>query len=341
MNKSFSLYTASIRKYIQNYLISQIADLREINQWGNDVITRLEKFASTGKLIRGCLVLFSHAAYRGRRKNEAMKVAGAIELIHAGLLIHDDIMDRDPLRRGSPSIYQQYQNLAETGYFKNPSHYGISQGINAGDLCFFLAFALLGNLKSFSRELTRVVIAQMQDISTSSTLTYPSYQEIINLYRYKTARYTFSLPLSLGALLAGQKEPELKQLENLGETMGLIFQMKDDELGIFGNAKQTGKPVGSDIRENKKTLYYYYLMQKTDKVEKHKLLSIFGKAELTLKDLDAVRGAIKRLKIDRLIDGEIKRLAKQAKLQISKLTVGAQAKEELLSLLAFAQTRNK
>lgn len=89
--------------------------------------------------------------------------------------------------------------------------------------------------------------------------------------RLKTARYTFSLPFMLASKRAKTSQTEQSQLEQLGECIGLLYQVRDDELNLFGDSKSTGKPVGSDIRERKKTLYYIYLLNATSEMEKQQL----------------------------------------------------------------------
>jgi geranylgeranyl diphosphate synthase type I len=125
----------------------------------------------------------------------------------------------------------------------------------------------------------------MMDLQLGAGQEFPSEQEILRLYTWKTARYSFSLPLSAGALLAGCSESQVKALERVGELAGLAFQMRDDELGLFGNPEETGKVKGSDLREGKKTLLLALALQKLDGAARAELLSLVGKREASQAEL--------------------------------------------------------
>jgi geranylgeranyl diphosphate synthase type I len=149
--------------------------------------------------------------------NEALPLACALELFHAAFLIHDDIMDGDAVRRGKPSMHAQV---------------GESVALSIGDMAIFCGYDVLSHLGQelvsyISRELANVTVAQMHDV-------YPREEQtrdaLLHTYTYKTARYTFSLPLAAGAILAGAPGETIAQLERLGESMGILFQIRDDEL---------------------------------------------------------------------------------------------------------------
>ena len=115
---------------------------------------------------------------------------------------------------------------------------------------------------------------------------------VLDLYRYKTGRYTFSLPLAVGSTLGGAGEDVLDLLDTLGEDLGILFQLKDDEMGLFGDEVETGKPVGTDIREGKKTLFHLYLFEAAGPDERVRLQEIFGNREADEKQIRMVLDAI-------------------------------------------------
>lgn len=243
---------------VDTYLISHLSvqKKRAINTYESDLIERLVPFVTSGKSIRGCLTVFSYTLFQQGSIDSVVPTAAAMELFHSGFLIHDDIMDRDAVRRGMPAMHAQYGHSAAT------AHYGTSIAINAGDYCFFCGYQLLAKQNNLSNalaeiisgEFTRVTSAQMADVSGSSQTTEFSLDDILSLYRYKTARYTFSLPLMVGATLANAPEVYIRKLELVGETLGILFQIRDDELNLIGDSRQTGKPVGSDRISGKQTV---------------------------------------------------------------------------------------
>ena len=261
-----------------------------------------------------------------------MRAAAAMEIIHSSLLIHDDIMDNDRLRRGGRTIFVQYEQAGRRARAADPAAFGRSMGICAGDVGYFLAWEILSGLALdaerkvellalVSRELSYVGLAQMQDVAFSAFPRIPSRDDVLALYIYKTARYTFALPLMAGALLAGAPAVERRKLCELGERLGVIFQVRDDELGIFGSEAETGKPVGSDIREGKKTLLYLELIRRARGAEKRRLEELFGKPDLTASESKRVREAIEGLgargTLERLMEG----LAKEALRIIHSLSI--------------------
>ena len=139
-----------------------------------------------------------------------------MEIIHSSLLIHDDIMDNDRLRRGERTVFAQYEQLGRGRRAADAGRFGSAMGICAGDVGYFVAGDILaplpldpevkGPLLSLVfRELAYVGLAQMQDIAFGAFDRTPARDEVIALYLYKTARYTFSLPLMAGALLGGAR----------------------------------------------------------------------------------------------------------------------------------------
>lgn len=239
-----------VDNHLRSYLKEKQQKLSQINSLGSDVISRLIPFATSGKTTRGSLAVYIYSLFQTKLNANIYNAAAALELFHSGFLIHDDIMDKDSLRRGRPSIWEQYKNSSHN------EHIGISQAINTGDLCFFMAQELLSGLNLndiVSKELQPVIIAQMQDVISGTSVPL-SKDDVLSLYRYKTARYTFSLSMTVGATLARIPAEHIAIFDRLGESMGLLFQIRDDELSVEGDSAITGKPVGSDEKNAKQTL---------------------------------------------------------------------------------------
>jgi geranylgeranyl diphosphate synthase type I len=266
-------------------------------------------------MIRGILVRLGYELCAAEGPDAAMdrvldRAGAAMEFLQAGLLIHDDIMDRDTLRRGSTTVHTQYERDAAAAQAADPVHHGESLGVCAGDVAFFLGFHELASLPvppalqerarevaAFSaQELCWVGVAQMQDVRSGAggIGSNPDPAQILRVYRYKTGRYTFSLPLVIGARLAGGSQAHVEALDQAGENLGVVFQLKDDELGIFGDAAQSGKRADSDIREDKKTLLRHFLFEAADAQLRTKLEAVFGSREPGEEGLEFVRAAMER-----------------------------------------------
>lgn len=352
MKDFFQKYKPEIDNYLKRFLSKKEKELQKTNRWGKDVSRRFAKFVDQGKTIRGSLVVISYLMNKNGKTDEVIKAAAAIELLHSSLLIHDDIMDKDILRRGLPTTFSQYEELGKKENIKSPRVFGENLAICAGDIGYFLAFEILSSLNIsprikggiislYSKELVSVGLGQMQDTYLGNTTKKVKEEDILNVYLYKTARYTFSLPFATGAILAGANEKTVKKLQSLGEYLGVIFQIKDDELGIFGSQKEIGKPVGSDIKEGKRTLYTFYLLKKANQNEMRKLKNILGNGDIKAKDIRFVRTLIEKHKIDQEIDKKLEELEEKSKKLILSLESKEKYKEILLTLLAYNLRRKR
>jgi geranylgeranyl diphosphate synthase type I len=256
-------------------------------------------------------------------RTEIFKLAAALELLQAGLLIHDDIMDEDSLRRGMPTMHKRFEREAVGSGARDPAHLGESLALCAGDICYFSAWNLLSGFgteiqRLFSQELAKVCLAQARDVRFGARQSFPALDEILEVYAYKTARYTICLPLMAGALASGRPDA-LPLLEDIGLNLGLIFQLKDDYLGLFGDESRLGKPVGSDLREGKKTPYMILLRPLLSDPERQRFDSIFGNDSIRPADVDYLRSLILRHDIDKILAKTEKEYSRKAQDSLSKL----------------------
>jgi len=216
-----------------------------------------------GKRLRPVIAYLSCEAVGGDGL-KAIPFAVALELIHTFTLIHDDIMDKDEMRRGMEAVHKKFgENIA----------------ILAGDTLFAKAFEIISSMKDAEivKKLTKnaalmskeICEGQAMDI-TFERMEYVEEREWLNMIEKKTARMFENASMG-GAIVGNGNEKEIKALQNYGLNLGMAFQIWDDCIDIIG--KNTGKPVGSDIREGKKTLMYLHAYKNTDK----KWLEEYGK----------------------------------------------------------------
>lgn len=341
-----------LRGDLAGFLAAKRGEAAGLRPWGRDVLRRLEKFTRQGKMIRGCLVALGCEMAGGRASGAAAVRAGtAFELIQSGLLIHDDIMDRDPRRRGGPSIHEQYALLAPDLSGPEAAHYGTSLAICAGEIAIFLAFEAMAGLpgparrtaaveRLFAAEFGLVGIGQMLDVEAGSSRGPVSRRHILEIYRIKTARYSFYLPLAAGWLLGGGRRSGLPALERLGEDLGLVFQIKDDELGLYGRPSMTGKPVGSDIREGKRTLYAAGLLERADGPDAARFGRLFGRPDATDADIRFVQDLAERLGVREDVRAVMDRLGRRARRRIGALPVRKEHRDILQGLLEYSLGRS-
>lgn len=256
--------------------------MTELNQhyapygdWTKDALSRIAEYTARGKMLRGVLVMLAGQGYSdGQASPAILDAAVAMELLQSFLLIHDDVMDRDPMRRGKASIHSQYSLRGEKiSDEAERAHYGNSMAICCGDIAFAIVGlqinAALRNspllsasihskiIDLYHSEVVRVGGAQMDDITFSSIPTEePSPHDVLKLYRNKTGYYSIVLPLTFGALFSNQQQ-EIPLLERLGCLLGEVFQIRDDLLGLDEEVNKDGdeviKSMVSDITNRKRT----------------------------------------------------------------------------------------
>lgn len=327
----------------------------QVSPWAPDLLRVLLPFSSQGKMIRGSLVSLGLKLFDENppdcQRSAANKTGAVMELFQSLLLIHDDIMDQDDFRRGKPSVHYQYRLGAQNRGDRQEQRLGENLGICMGDVSGFLGFEILADLdlepirlkrliRLCSRELCYVGLAQMEDVHNGFRTDEPSIADIIKLYRYKTGRYTFSLPLMAGAIIAGQGEDCLELLGELGELYGIIFQIKDDEIGLFAPPETSGKPQGSDIKEDKKTLYRYYIFARASVDERARLAAIYGNKSAGQAEIEWVLNLHRTLGIEALVSHELASTVTRATILAEKIQgLTAFGHRALTSVLRYNQER--
>lgn len=261
--------------------------------------------SSGGKRLRPYIVLKVSELFGGTSR-KAMPAAAAVELIHNFSLVHDDIMDNDEVRHNVPTVHASY---------------GVPLAILAGDILFSKAFQMMavGGLregiteKSISEMVSRLSTAcinvcegQAIDMQMASNASQSySQTDYIHMIEKKTASL-FELSCSLGVLSADNRKIEdLDRLSVFGKNIGIAFQLIDDLIGIVGDPQITGKAVGNDIREGKKTFPMVLVLEKAELNERNKLLKLFGSRRTTDVELREATRIISNLGIE----GEIRSLA--------------------------------
>ncbi|RLP78052.1 polyprenyl synthetase family protein [Mycetocola tolaasinivorans] len=199
-------------------------------------------------------------------------VGAALEIFHAAALAHDDILDNSDTRRGEPAIHRRFEKLsADAGWRGDHAAFGVGSAILFGDMLLSwsdeLMYTTLAGLPEsaaaparaeYQQMRTDVTAGQYLDVLEESAWFGHSDEELIERARtiltYKSAKYSVEVPLALGASTAGATPAQIEALREYGLAVGTAFQLRDDILGVFGDARVTGKPSGDDLREGKRTL---------------------------------------------------------------------------------------
>ena len=158
----------------------------------------------------------------------------------------------------------------------------------------------------------------------------------MDVYRLKTAQYTFECPLHIGAMLAGASRKDLKIISDYAIPAGIAFQIKDDILGMFGDQEKIGKPVGSDLRQGKQTLLIAKALQKASKADREKIKAALGNKNLTKKEVVEILRIIKRIRALEFAEKLAKKHINQAKLALKKFSRQGRDKDTIQKLDTIA-----
>ncbi|TYD00028.1 polyprenyl synthetase family protein [Arthrobacter echini] len=259
----------------------------------------LEQCTAGGKRFRPRLVMSAYQMLGGSDVGNAAEVGAAFELLHTALIVHDDVIDRDFVRRGIPNVSGRYRMIAEKAGMtpEGARHVGFSAGVIAGDLALSNAHRLLervettaGVRRRLGEILDEAVFAsaagEFLDIETSFDTTIPPLEDIVHMARLKTSVYSFEGPLQAGAVLAGAEEDVITRLGDFGRDAGIAYQVADDILGVFGNETRTGKTNWGDLREGKRTALMSFV---STRPEWESISSLVGNPAMSAADADYVR----------------------------------------------------
>jgi len=274
-----------------------------------------------GKRLRPVLTLMATDIFESDHK-KALDAALAVEVFHNFSLVHDDIMDDAPLRRGQDTVHEKWD---------------VNTGILSGDAMLINAYQLFENYegetfralaKLFSKTAIEVCEGQQYDVDfeTRDDVTLPEYLKMIE---YKTA-VLVGAALKMGAIVAGTTKTNCDRIYEFGRDLGIAFQLQDDYLDAFGDPKTFGKQVGGDIIENKKTFLYLTALERLDPAQSIQLQHLFS---INPQDPSEKVETVKQLFIEsgasEAIQKEIENYTHQALKVLDELEVKEENKENL------------
>ena len=274
-----------------------------------------------GKRIRPILTMLSCDLFDGNYK-DSLDAALAVEVFHNFSLVHDDIMDEAPLRRGNQTVHQKWD---------------LSTAILSGDVMLILAYQLFENYnknifvalaKLFSKTAVEVCEGQQLDIDFSK-LNDINSTKYLNMVELKTA-VLIGASMKMGAIVAKASDNEQENIYEFGKNLGIAFQIQDDFLDSFGDEKKFGKVIGGDIIENKKTLLYVKSMEIFTEKDKMKLTKLYSSKHLDeSKKIEVVKELFLKYNIPSIIENEINYYTQLAFKKLDNLNISDHKKDFL------------
>ena len=277
-----------------------------------------------GKRVRPTLTLMTCDALK-KEYEQAIYASLALELFHNFSLIHDDIMDNAPLRRGNPTVHSKWD---------------LNTGILSGDAMLILAYQLFENYPPdlfkelavlFSKTALEVCEGQQYDIDfeTSDQVGLEDYMKMIE---FKTA-VLLGAAMKMGAIVAGASNACKDDFYELGRNLGIAFQLQDDYLDSFGKTNSFGKQIGGDIVSNKKTFLYLMALKKGNRDQIQKLKELYSTTSSDPQQkVDEVLSIYKLTGVDKAILAEIQKYTQKAFHHLQTLPISEEDKNKFQAL---------
>jgi geranylgeranyl diphosphate synthase type I len=341
---SFSELVSEVRRAVEARLDVILADAVEaVRPCGADAVAAIDALRALcmrgGKRFRPVLVAAAHEACGGDARSEAVVLAGAaIELLQAYLLIHDDWMDGDEVRRGGPSVHATLR--AAYGEL----HGADAAAILAGDFASALAQQALFAMsiapervieagRAFARVQREVIMGQLIDLRGAA-----SAEQVESMHDLKTGSYTVRGPLAIGAILAGASPEQRAALDRFAAPLGVAFQLRDDLLGTFGDPRATGKPAGNDVRRGKRTALVSAL---AGDPEGDRLMALtLGKADASEADVAALVARMDASGAKARVEARLRELLAEAERHLATSPLAARGKSWLHGAVAALGERD-
>jgi geranylgeranyl diphosphate synthase type II len=281
-----------------------------------------------GKRIRPVLCLMGNELF-DEIQNDAWDVATAIELFHNFTLIHDDIMDKAPLRRGTETVHEKF---------------GDSTALLAGDVMLVAAYEYLAKISGkyyfsimhlFNKTAKQVCEGQQLDMDFEKAATV-KFDDYLNMISLKTS-VLLAASLKMGAVLGGAGERNQNLLYEFGRKLGLAFQVQDDYLDVFGNPEKFGKQLGGDIKSNKKTFLLIHALEKGTVRQREKLQQLLkGNGENKVQEVISL---FVDCKVDKWANELKEKYITEAFMHLEDIAVLSKRKEPLKQLAFYLTQR--
>jgi geranylgeranyl diphosphate synthase type I len=302
--------------------------------------------AAGGKRLRPAFCHWAFVGSGGHPDDPRVVDAGAaLELLHTFALVHDDVMDGSDQRRGLPAVHRSFIDRHRALEWRTEARrFGEGTAILVGDFAFVYADMLLGDISPTARGVfdelrIELCVGQYLDLfGTASSSRDP--EQATRIERYKSGKYTVERPLHLGAALAGAPPAVLDAWTEVGLPLGEAFQMRDDLLGVFGDASVTGKPVGDDLREGKLTPLIAAASARLDGAGQAQLQRL-GAPDLTGEEIAAVQELLVSSGACEEIEARIAARVDTALAELDRAPIRDDARDAVAELARFAAWRDR
>ena len=337
---SLNQFRKDCDEYLSSHSFSDFLDSFGVTEVMKDYYAAFLRQCDGGKRIRAYLTYLGCRLIKGEEyAKKAFLPSLSYELFQTGILAHDDIIDNSETRRFKPSMHMDLGG----------GHMGVSKSICAGDFGIVSAIEIIARsdfeekikLRAISHQnkvFISTIAGELRDIEFSGRMDVTE-KEILGMNHLKTAQYTVSGPLVLGAILADADDDMCSKLYRFGNLVGVAFQIRDDILGLFGDEAKVGKSVTADMCEGKQTVLTAHFLENANKEQKEAFLKIYGKDTSGEKELNEVRNLLTESNSLAYAQNKCESMVKEASVIPEELNVDTEGKEQLYGLLQYMTKR--
>ncbi|AQT82737.1 geranylgeranyl pyrophosphate synthase [Mycolicibacterium litorale] len=349
---------SAVTEQLREYLADRRAQAAYIGTDYDGLVAVLEDFVLRGgKRLRPAFAYWGYRAVTPQADaavdDGMLLLFSALELLQACALVHDDVIDDSATRRGMPTVHVHFTELHRSRDWRGSSdQFGRSAAILLGDLSLVWADDIVAAVdlprdgqrrvqRVWSDIRTEVLGGQYLDIVAESSGA-ESIASAMNVNTYKTASYTVSRPLQLGAAAAADRPDVHRIFHELGTDLGVAFQLRDDVLGVFGDPAVTGKPSGDDLRSGKRTVLLAEAIERaaaSDPAAAELLRGAIG-TELSDAQVRQLSDVIESVGALAAVEGRIELLTSRALALLDSAPINAPAKAGLTELARLAANRS-
>jgi len=347
--KTLKEFKKKFDKDFIKYLGSKSKQSKKISPYLYEITSNIQELATRGgKRVRPAIMYYSFLGYGGNSisKTDLIRATMSIEISQSYLLIHDDIMDQDDLRRGGKTIHKMYFDKylkdVSGGNLKNFSN---SMAILSGNVASIFSLGVFDEidishnircrlLNELNNTHLLVNYGQVLDIMSIIDKDFDE-KDLLRIHEYKTSTYTFTGPMKMGAILAGKSESEIGKINKYTLPLGIAFQLQDDILGMFGDEEKLGKPVTSDLSEGKKTLLILEALKSCNEKDRKTILSLLGNSRARVSDAEKVKKIIVDTGSLDKSKALAKRYVKKAESGLSELSIKGEGKEFMKAIAEY------
>ena len=342
---------------LREYLQSRRADAAYIGDDYAEMTAALEEFVLRGgKRLRPLFAYWGWRAVAPEGESadaDVLLLFAALELLHACALVHDDVIDASATRRGLPTVHRLFADRhRERNWHGSAEQFGLSTAILLGDLSLVWADDIVTSAelppdarrrvqRVWADIRTEVLGGQFLDIVAEASAA-DTVASAMNVNTYKTASYTVTRPLQLGAAAAADR-PEVQAIfHEVGNGIGVAFQLRDDVLGVFGDPAVTGKPSGDDLRSGKRTVLLAEAIERAEESDPvgAKLLRTSVGTDLSDEQVGDLCQVIESVGALGAVENRIELLTTQAMALLDAAPIDVHAKVGLAELARLASNRS-